>query len=170
MKGKKKTMRLIPEKYWHKTFVITICIKCLTGITETVSGILLLFIQPTTLAHILARFSRSEQLEDPQDFFLDFAYQYIHRLNTSTKDFAGLYILAHGLINLFLVLGLIREKAWAYLIAIGVLGSFMLYQVFRIAMHPFSSPLLVVLTIFDTFFIVLIIHEYRYLTRKLAKR
>lgn len=155
----------LKEKYWHEFFIISMCIKTLTGLVETVSGFLLLWISPLDLAGILNRFSRGETLEDPGDFFLAYSHQYLQHLTAATKDFAGLYILAHGLINLFLVLGLIKEKTWAYLVAIGVLISFMMYQLFRIAMNH-SVPLSV-LTVFDAFFVVIIWHEYNYLTRKL---
>jgi uncharacterized membrane protein len=158
----------LKEKYWHEFFVISIGIKTLTGLVETVSGFLLLWISPLALNGILNRFSRGEQLEDPKDFFLFYAHQYLQHLSTGTKVFAGLYILAHGLMNLVLVIGLIKEKTWAYLVAIGVLCSFMLYQIFRVAMNH-SIPL-TVLTVFDAFFVVIIWHEYNYLTRKLAKK
>jgi uncharacterized membrane protein len=159
-------MRL-KEKYWHEFFIISICIKTLTGLVETVSGFLLVYLSPSALTVILNRLSRGEQLEDPQDFFLAYAHQYLNHLTAGTKDFAGLYILAHGIINLLLVLGLIKEKTWAYLVAIGVLCSFMLYQIFRIALD--HSLLLSALTIFDAVFVIIIWHEYNYLTRKLAK-
>ena len=157
-------MRL-KEKYWHEFFIISMCIKTLTGLVETASGFLLVYLSPVVLTNILNRISRGEQLEDPKDFFLAYAHQYLQHLTAGTKDFAGLYILAHGIINLLLVLGLIKEKTWAYLVAIGVLCSFMLYQIFRIAMN--HSLLLSALTIFDAFFVIIIWHEYNYLTRKL---
>lgn len=153
------------EKYWHEFFVISLCIKTLTGLAETLSGVFLLYVSPQVLLATLNRFSRGEQLEDPQDFFLAYAHQYLHNIKSGTQIFAGLYILAHGLINLVLVAGLIKEKTWAYLVAIGVLISFMTYQLFRVAVTH-SLPL-AALTIFYAFFVVIIWHEYNYLTQKL---
>jgi len=157
----------LKEKYWHEFFIVSICIKTLTGLAETASGFLLVFLSPAGLAAILNRLSRGEQLEIPQDYFFVYAHQYLNHLTMGTKDFAGLYILSHGIINLVLVTGLIKEKTWAYLVAIGVLISFMTYQLFRIALN--HSLLLSVLTVFDAFFVVIIWHEYNYLTKKLAK-
>jgi uncharacterized membrane protein len=157
----------LKEKYWHEFFIISMCIKTLTGLVETASGFLLLFLSPAALASMLNRLSRGEQLEDPKDFFLVYAHQYLQHLSALTKNFAGAYILSHGIINLLLVLGLIKEKTWAYLIAIGVLCSFMLYQIFRVAMN--HSLLLSALTIFDALFVVVIWHEYNYLIKKLGK-
>jgi len=157
----------LKEKYWHEFFIVSICIKTLTGLVETVSGFLLVYLSPAVLTGILNRLSRGEQLEVPQDFFLVYAHQYLNHLTAATKNFAGLYILAHGIINLLLVLGLVKEKTWAYLVAIGVLASFMFYQIFRIAVN--HSLLLSVLTVFDVLFVIVIWHEYNYLTRRLAK-
>ena len=44
----------------------------------------------------------------------------------------------------------------------------MMYQLFRIALH--HSLFMEVITVFDVFFIVLIWHEYNYLTKKLANK
>jgi uncharacterized membrane protein len=157
----------LKEKYWHEFFIVSICIKTLTGLTETVSGFLLLWMSPAGLALILNRLSRGDRLEGFADFFLDYAHQYLHVITSSTKIFAGLYILSHGLINLVLVAGLIKEKTWAYLVAIGALISFMSYQLIRVAMNH-SVPL-AILTGFDVFFVIILWHEYNYLTRKQRK-
>jgi len=157
----------LKEKYWHEFFVISICIKTLTGLMETASGFLILWMSPAGLTLVLNRLSRGGNLEGPADFFLDYAHQYLHVITSSTKVFAGLYILSHGLINLVLVAGLIKEKTWAYLVAIGALISFMSYQLIRIAMNH-SIPL-AVLTGFDVFFVIILWHEYNYLTRKQRK-
>jgi uncharacterized membrane protein len=95
-----------------------------------------------------------------------YSHQYVAHLTAGTKIFAGLYILAHGLINLFLVWGLVKQKPTAYLVAVGVLLAFIFYQVFRIAFH--HSLLLATLTVFDALFVVLIMHEYNRLIKKLG--
>lgn len=156
----------LKEKYWHEFFIISICIKTLTGLVETASGFLILLLSPAGLMAVLNRLSRGELAEDPKDFFLAYAHQYISHISSGTQVFAGLYILAHGLINLVLVIGLIKEKLWAYLVAIGVLISFMLFQLFRIAVSH-SLPL-TALTVFDAVFVVIIWHEYKYQLRRLG--
>ena len=155
------------EKYWHEFFVIGIVIKSFTGLVETLSGLVLLFMRPVMLSQILLRISGGGQIKDADDFLLSYAYQYLQHLTTGVKISPGLYILAHGLINLLLVLGLIKEKLWAYLLAIGVLGSFILYQLYRIAFN--HSPLLEVLTVLDVLFVIVIWHEYKYQVRRLGK-
>lgn len=155
------------KKYWHEFFIIGIIIKSLTGLVETLSGFVLLLISPGLLINILGRLSHGGQIVDADDLLLGYAYQYLQHLTVANKIFAGLYILFHGIINLLLVLGLIKEKLWAYLIAVGVLSSFILYQLFRIALA--HSPLLETLTVLDFLFVIVIWHEYNYQIRRLAK-
>ena len=155
----------IKEKYWHGFFELGIFVKSITGLVEILSGTLLLSVGPNVLHNILMRLAGGEAGEVPQDFFFVYSSQYIQHLTTATKNFAGIYILAHGLLNLILIIGLIKQKTQAYLIAVGVLISFMLYQIFRIAQN--HSLILTVLTVFDVFFVYVIWHEYNYLTQKL---
>ena len=155
------------EKYWRDFFVVGIIFKTMTGLAETVSGLVLLVIRPETLAKILMRLSGGGQPQDADDWILFYAYDFLEHLTTGTKIFAGLYILLHGVINLVLALGLIKEKLWAYLVAIGVLVSFMLYQISRIAFN--HSIFLTVLTCLDALFVVVIWHEYRYQVKRLSK-
>ncbi|MDR3643326.1 MAG: DUF2127 domain-containing protein [Candidatus Doudnabacteria bacterium] len=155
------------EKYWHEFFIIGIIIKSFTGLVETCSGLVLLSIKPQTLSLILLRLSGGGKITDADDFLLAYPYQYMQHLTPGIKVFAGLYILAHGLINLLLVMGLIKEKLWAYLVAIGVLSSFMLYQLYRIAYT--QSPLLEALTVLDAFFVIVLWHEYKYQVKRLGK-
>jgi uncharacterized membrane protein len=67
--------------------------------------------------------------------------------------------LSHGIVKLFLVVGLLRNKLWAYPAAIVVFVLFIAYQLYRLSSAP--SPLLVLLTVFDVVVIGLTWHEYR---------
>lgn len=156
-------MKILSEKYWHDLFEAGVFIKACTGVIEIISGFLLLTIKAQTLGRVLGRYAQGE-IDDIQDFFLNYAYQYVRHLTVATKNFAGIWILGHGLINFFLVFGLWKKRPWAYLVAIGVLVSFVFYQIFRVIRH--HSILLEVLTIIDILFAFVIWHEYNYITKK----
>jgi len=159
-------MAPIPEKYWHGTFTVSVLIKAFDGLVEVSSGLLLMLVSPQTLQNILMKISRGEMTEDPQDLFFRYANEYLRHLTTGTKNFAGFYILAHGLLNVILIVGLWKQKAAAYLLAIGVITSFILFQIYRIALH--RSLFLEILTVFDALFITLVYHEYKVLVKKQA--
>jgi len=80
-----------------------------------------------------------------------------------TQHFYAFYLLSHGIIKAALVIGLLRNKLWAYPASLVVLGIFIVYQLYRFSYtHGFG---LIVLTVFDVFVMGLIWHEYRLVRR-----
>lgn len=154
-------LKLSARKFWHDLFEFGILIKGFNGAWETVSGLLVLFLSKATLSSWFSLLIvRNELLEDPHDKFINFLADALQNFSNNTKTFAALYILSHGLLNIFLVIHLRRDKHWAYLVTIGATVMFMLYQIYRISLH--HSLILAVITIFDAFFIMLAWHEYKY--------
>ena len=85
-------------------------------------------------------------------------------LSLSTRGFVGVYLLFHGLMNMFLAYNLYRNRLWSYPLSIAFTSVFFIYQLYRLA-HTHSLILLVV-TIFDIFFILFTYHEYHYQKRR----
>ncbi|MDN7444297.1 DUF2127 domain-containing protein [Burkholderia cepacia] len=81
--------------------------------------------------------------------------------------FAALYLLAHGIIKLWLIIGLLRQRLWYYPTSIGIFGVFIGYQPYRFSFTHAGSLLLV--TMLGVAITVLTLHEYRFL-RKEQKR
>ena len=155
------------QKYWHELFEIAVALKGFNGIWETISGLLFLLVSKATLAGWLTAIFSNELLEDPSDNFIQFLSQALQGLSTNTKTFAALYILFHGLLNIYLAVELYRDRHWAYLVAIGAMLAFIPYQLYRISLH--HSLLLAALTLFDGLFIILTWHEYKYHRDRAAK-
>jgi uncharacterized membrane protein len=66
---------------------------------------------------------------------------------------------SHGVVKLALVVGLLRNKLWAYPASLIALGLFIVYQLYR---YSYTHGIgLIVLTAFDVFVMWLIWHEYR---------
>jgi len=108
-------------------------------------------------------FTRGELLEDPNDKIIQYITHTLQNFSNSTKTFAAIYILFHGIINIFLAIKLFQEKLWAYKVSIALTGTFMLYQLYRVA--SFHSLPLAIITLADFFFIILTWHEYKYKSR-----
>lgn len=151
---------LLPQKYWHKLFEFGVLIKGFNGTWEIASGLLFLFLSKTTLSGWFYFLFRNELVEDSNDRFINSLTYALQNLSSDAKTFAALYLLIHGLLSIFLVIQLYRNKHWAYLVIIGVMLIFMPYQIYRISLH--HSIVLTVITIFDAFFILLTWHEYKY--------
>jgi uncharacterized membrane protein len=148
-----------PRKRLHRFFEISILLKGLDGLLETLGGALFLFIRPETLNRFLFLLTAHELSEDPQDWIAGLARHAAEALSPDTTRFASLYLLGHGIVKIFLVAGLWREQLWAYPTAIGVLGAFIGYQAYRFS-HTHSLPLLI-FTAFDGVVVFLIWREYR---------
>ena len=85
--------------------------------------------------------------------------------SVAEHNFYAVYLLSHGLIKAVLVIGLLREKLWAYPASFAVFGAFIAYQLYR---YSFTHDIgLILLSIFDLFVIYLAVHEYRLLRKHL---
>jgi uncharacterized membrane protein len=67
------------------------------------------------------------------------------------------------LVKVLLVIGLLKEKRWAYPASLAILAAFVAYQVYR---YSYTHSIgLIVLTAFDLVVIWLVWHEWRLLRR-----
>ena len=142
-----------------RIFEISISLKGLDGLLEVVGGILLLLLSPAQLTSIITLVTQHELSQDPHDFIATHLLTYAHTLSASVVLFAAVYLLAHGIVKIVLVVALLKEQLWAYPWTIGFLVIFILYQVYRLVLHV--SVWLIVLTVFDCFIVLLTVLEYR---------
>lgn len=132
-----------------RTFAVGIVLKGINGLLEVVGGLLLLVATPEVIRAVVDRLTRGELAEDPRDLLAT----WLTHLSTSSSlsdaglGFAAVYLLAHGLVKLVLVLALLRDRLWAYPWMIGFLALFVAYQLWMIARQP--TLWLVGLTMFD---------------------
>jgi uncharacterized membrane protein len=151
------------ESVLHGIFEFGILIKFINGIWETASGFLILFLSKEKLGGFFQFLSNKELLEDPDAIFANFFSNFFQNLTHHTQVLIAVYILIHGLLNLFLSIQLYRDKIWAYLVTISIMMALILYQIHRIILY--HSPLLITITVFDFLFVALTWHEYRYKKR-----
>jgi uncharacterized membrane protein len=147
------------EKILHRLFQVGILFKGLDGLAETLGGVVFLCFSKGALTHFIFLLTRPELLEDPDDWIANSLRHAFGHLSVGSKLFVGAYLVGHGVIKLFLVGGLWRDKLWVFPIALLVLVAFIGFQVFRMATH-FSLGL-VLLTILDAIIVGLVWHEYR---------
>jgi len=143
----------------HRIFAASVLIKGVDGVLETIGGILFMFVNPKALNSLVISFTAHELSEDPDDWFATTLRHVVHNLSSDTKLFVSAYLVAHGLIKILLVAGLLRKKLWAYPTALWFLGIFLLYQLYQFS-HTHSLGLLS-LSIFDIFVASLVWLEYR---------
>jgi uncharacterized membrane protein len=157
--------RLREEKTLHLIFEITLIFKGFIAFTEIIGGILVFFISRDIIIKMVTAITQGELTEDPKDFIAHYLVQSAQHLSIGSQHFAALFLTSHGIIKLFLIIGLLREKLWYYPAAILVFGLFIIYQLYRF--HFTHSLWLLLITVIDAFVIALTWHEWKYLLRKI---
>ncbi len=151
----------------ERLFRLSVSLKGLDAALEIIGGIALLFISPGFTLRLVALLTQDELAEDPRDIVATRLLAAARGLSLGTEHFWALYLLAHGVPKLLLVVALLRGELWAYPIAILVFAGFILYQLYRFTLtHGLG---LVALSLFDAVVIWLIWLEYRALRRDQAR-
>ena len=152
-------MSVLEEKRIHQIFQISVLLKGAHALLEIIGGIGLFFISTSAIAQFVVALTGGELLEDSHDFLANYFLHMAQAFSIGDKTFAAFYLLSHGVIKIFLVAGLLRDKLWAYPASLTVLSLFIAYQLYRYTFsHSFA---LILLSIFDLLVIWLIWHEYR---------
>jgi uncharacterized membrane protein len=150
-----------------KTFRIGLVLKGLDGILEVIGGILLLFLSPHAIQHIVRALTAHELSEDPHDLIARYLLHSTSHLSSGITLYGAIYLLAHGIAKVVLVAFVLRNKLWAYPWLIGLLLVFIAYQLYQITAVRFSIAL-TGLTVFDAALVWLTWREYR--ARRAAAR
>ena len=141
-----------------KTFDVALILKGLDGLLELVGGVLLIVISPETINHLAHSLTQHELSQDSNDFLAHHLLRLTANLH-NTQTFGALYLLAHGLVKIVIVIGLLRREHWSYYVAFVFLGGFVIYQVYRMTYAPTLG--LALLTVFDLFIIWLTWREFQ---------
>lgn len=151
----------------HRLFQISVILKGLHALLECAGGVALYFVGTDTIVRWIGLLTQEELSEDPRDFVATHLLSWAQHLSVGTQSFYAFYLLSHGLVKVFLVAGLLREKLWAYPTSLAALAAFIAYQLYRYSYT--HSAGLIALTVFDLVIIMLVWHEWRIL-RALAAR
>lgn len=153
--------RFLDEKYVHLAFDVSLVLKGAFAVAEIMTGIGSYFVTQQFLFRLVERITREELLEDPRDFIANYLFQSAQHFSVSTRHFTTVYLLSHGVVKLWLIIGLLRQRLWYYPVAIAIFGLFIVYQLYRYSLT--HSLWLLFITVVDVVVIVLTLHEYRYL-------
>ena len=153
------------EKRVHQIFVVSVLFKGVHALIEIVGGIALYLVSTATIINAINRWSYDELVDDKDDWVANHLLDFAQHFSVAEHHFYAFYLLSHGIIKSVLVIGLLREKLWAYPASFAVFGAFIAYQLYR---YSFTGDVaLILLSIFDAFVIALAVHEYRLLRKHL---
>ena len=156
------------ERRIHRIFEISVLLKGAHALIECVGGLVLAIVSTSAVTSLVNSLTQEELIEDPNDFVATHLLSIARDFTVSTQHFYAFYLLSHGVIKAFLVIGLLRNKLWAYPVSLVVLGLFIVYQLYRFSYTHGVG--LIVLTVFDVIVMGLIWHEYRLVRRHLTSR
>src|SRR5260370_7041869 len=120
----------------HVAFEIGVILKGLNGLFELVGGALLRAFPPSAIEKLIVGLTNNELSKDPHDVIATHLRQAAHSLSANDELFAAIYLLSHGVIKAVLVYALIRDKLWAFPIAIGIFSAFGVYQMYPYFITP----------------------------------
>ena len=161
-------MKISEEEKITKVFKIGVLIKSVQGFLEIVAGVLLLFVNTHSIIANIKECAHEELIENSHDIISTFLSYVSQHIFFDVTYFIIIYLLSHGLIKLFLIIGLIHKKLWAYYAFIWILSAFSLYEIYRYSIT--HSQILLIFTLFDVLLIYLTWLESKILKKHLKTR
>ena len=152
----------------HQIFEVSVLLKGAHALIECIGGLVLILVSASSIASLVNKLTQEELIEDPNDFVATHLLSMAQEFTVSTQRFYAFYLLSHGIVKVFLVVGLLRSKLWAYPASLVALGLFIVYQLYRFSYTHGAG--LIVLTVFDVVMMWLIWHEYRLVRGHFASR
>jgi uncharacterized membrane protein len=147
------------SKLQHGLYLSGVALKGLDGLIELISSALLLVTTNATLKKIADSIANDELTEEPSNHLAAHFKQAADHLSKNSQHFAALYLAAHGLIKIILVVGLWRKWRASMPAALILLSLLIAYQIWRIAHAP--SVVLAILTAIDLVIVYFIWQEWR---------
>ncbi|MHB1094376.1 DUF2127 domain-containing protein [Thiobacillus sp.] len=155
--------KLLDANIVHVAFEFSLALKGAFALVEIATGIFAYFVTRDFLLDLVHVITRTELTEDPRDFVANHLLHAAQSLSVSSQHFTAFYLLSHGVIKLWLIIGLWQKKLGYYPAAIAVFGLFILYQAYRFSFTHSLSLLLI--TVLDAIVIGLTWFEYQHLRR-----
>jgi uncharacterized membrane protein len=156
--------RFPDEKKLHLVFDVSLWFKAVFAFSEIVAGVATYFVPRQLFLSFVLWVTREEFAEDPHDLVANILLHTVQHLSIGTQKFAAIYLLGHGAIKLWLIVGLLRQRLWYYPVSMVVFGLFIAYQLYR---YTFTySVWLLLITALDIVIIALTWHEYRHLRNR----
>ena len=150
----------------HMLFLVSILLKGLFALLECAAGIAIYLTPPDFLGQLIHFMFHNRLVADPRDPLATFLLHQLSDYDVTRHAFVSIYLMLHGLVKIGVVAGLWSEKLWAFPVGISALAIFIVYQMNRFFYT--HAPLLVVISIFDAFIILLAWREWQAMKQKVA--
>jgi len=154
-------VKLSQAKYFEAAFGLGLLLKGAFALAEIGAGLFIYFANRHFLLALAHAVTRMELMGDPHDFVANHLLHAAQNLSVSDRHFTAFYLISHGVIKLWLIIGLLRKRLAYYPAAMIVFGLFIVYQMYR---YSFTGSIsLLFITGLDLVVIWLTLLEYRHL-------
>jgi len=153
------------QRRLHRLFQFGLLLKAAHSALEIAGGIVLAVVSQEAILRLARQITQDVLFDDPRDWIANMLLRSAQHLSLDQKTAASMFLLSHGVVKLFLIIAVLRNKAWAYPAFMIALSMLIAYQTYRLSV-VFSIGLFA-LTILDAIVLMLTWHEYRF-TRKAA--
>ena len=153
-----KTLVSFHQKIMRLAFRGSLLIKGFYAILETIAGFVILFIPYSAITTFATYLSNRELASDPNDEIFRHLSIIANEISISGQHFAGTFLMIHGAVKVFVVISLLRNKKWAFLVAFVVFSFFVLYEIYRYT-HTHAQGLLIVAA-FDILIVILMTYDH----------
>lgn len=140
-------------------FQVSVLAKAFDGAVQLMLAAVFYLFNYSTLTIAARRIFQEEIAENPDAFIWTFAERAFQDFTAHSQYFWATLLFVHGAIKTILVIGLLRDKRWAYPASIGAFGGFMAYQLFELSQR--FSTFLSLVTLVDAIVVLVIFLEYQ---------
>lgn len=159
---------VIKEKQYLTLFNLSIIIKGINAIIDIIGGLIIWFTSKVILVNFILDLLQNELSDNPDDYIGNFIVNSAAELSVSSQYFVGGYLLAHGVVKIFLLICLFKKKLWAYPLSIIVFSLLVFYEMYVFYFNGSLWTLSVIF--FDIILILLTGHEYGVLKKRLKNK
>ena len=142
----------------HCAYIGALAIKGVDGAVEFVAGALVALMGSRQLYHFAVWATAPEIARHPESHAAHALRQGAWSFAQSSHKFAIVYLLAHGLLKIGLVINLFIEHRWIFPVSVAVLLGFIAFMGVKLAAH--WSPWLFAFALFDTVTLALVLNEW----------
>lgn len=147
------------EKEIYQFFRISVILKGLISLAEVVVGSLLLIIPYTFFVRVVEIIIEGPLRDPSYSSIAEPLHIIASQFTAGTALFLAIYLLSRGLVKVFIIWGLLKNKLWAYPVSLVVLSAFLLYQFYQI--YAGHGMLVVAISIFDIVVMYFIYREWK---------
>lgn len=142
----------------HIAYLVTIAVKGVDGVIETLLGLLIAITGPDRLYGLVLHFTTPELENNPGNRTAAAFQHGAAGLAHAPHGFTIFYLLMHGILKSGIAINLLRGKRWIFAPACVILTGFILYMGYHATRH--FSWWLLGFALFDLLTLVLVVNEW----------